>query len=117
MTKYPSDISRAQFNTIKAKLEGARSRTKPRKLELYEVFNAILYIVRTGCQWRALPSDYPDYRSVHYYFRLWSKVPDGVEESILAQVLKKIGRRGAYEKWKKTQDFFLHRGRAERTER
>jgi transposase len=98
---YPSDISRAQFNKIKDLLEGARKKTRPRKLELYDVFNALLYITKTGCQWRALPKDYPDYRAVHYYFRVWSKAPEG-KESVLDVSLKKIGRARTYQKWQKT---------------
>jgi len=97
--KYPSDLTRAQFKTIRSLLEQARKRTAPRTLDLYDVFNGLLYVVRTCCQWRALPHDYPDFRSVHYYFRIWSEIPEGKTESILAQVLKKIGRQGAYRKW------------------
>lgn len=100
--KYPSDITKEQFRTIEPLLQSARKKTSPRKHELYDIFNALLYIVKSGCQWRMLPDSYPDYRSVHYYFRIWSGVPEGQSESILSQVLKKIGRKGAYEKWQKT---------------
>lgn len=100
--KYPSDISRAQFETIRPLLESARKKTAPRILDLYDVFNALLYIVKTGCQWRALPKDYPDFRSVHAYFRIWKELPKGQTESLLAQVLKKNGGRGACQKWQKT---------------
>ncbi|MBI4067850.1 IS5 family transposase [Candidatus Kaiserbacteria bacterium] len=89
---YPSDISRAQFKRIRPILERSRKKTKPRELDLYDVFNALLYITKTACQWRALPKDYPDYRAVHYYFRVWSKVSKGKKESTLDVVLKKIGR-------------------------
>ena len=99
--KYPSDITRKQFNTIAPILEGARKKTKPRKHDLYTVFNALLYITKTACQWRALPHDYPDYRSVHAYFRIWKELPKGKKETVLDTVLKKIGRRRTYEKWQK----------------
>jgi transposase len=99
---YPSDITKAQFNKIAPLLEGARKKTKPRILDLYDVFNGLLYVVTTGCQWRALPKDYPKWRSVHNYFSIWSTVPEGETESILSQVLKKNGRMRAYEKWQKT---------------
>ena len=106
---YPSDISRTQFNKIAPLLEGARKKTKPRTLDLYEVFNGLLYVVRTGCQWRALPKDYPKWRSVHQYFQIWNTCPNDLTESVLTQVLKKIGRGAAYRKWQKTQDFIRHR--------
>ncbi len=95
---YPSDISREQFEEIRAILESARKKTKPRRLDLFEVFNALLYVVKTGCQWRALPKDYPKYGTVHKYFRIWSESHDE-GESILDGVLKKTGRQGAYKKW------------------
>ena len=98
---YPSDISREQFETIRPLLESARKKTKPRKLDLYEVFNGLLYVVKTGCQWRALPKDYPKFGTVHSYFRIWSEANDE-GESILDEVLKKTGYARAYQNWQKS---------------
>jgi transposase len=98
---YPSDVSREQFSIILPLLEEARKKTKPRKHNLYDVFNALLYIVKTGCQWRALPKEYPDYRSVHAYFRIWSRTKREDDKTVLATVLKKIGRDRAYTRWQK----------------
>ncbi|OLU33131.1 transposase [Pseudomonas sp. PA15(2017)] len=80
--RYPSDVSREQFEQIRSLLESARKRTKPRTVELYEVWCAVLYLLKTGCQWRFLPSDFPRWQTVHRYFRQWSE-PDqnGVSES------------------------------------
>ena len=76
---YPSDITPAQFACVQPLLETARRKTKPRTVDLYEVFCAVLYLLRTGCQWRALPSDFPKWRTVHSYFAKWSEVDkDGV---------------------------------------
>jgi len=98
---YPSDISREQFEAIRPLLESARKKTKPRTLDLYEVFNALLYVVKTGCQWRALPRDYPKFGTVHKYFLIWSETNDE-GESILGQVLKKTGSERAYQNWQKS---------------
>ena len=49
------------------------TRGRPTKLDLRLVFNAIVYLVRTGCQWRYLPKEYPKWQSVYYHFRKWSK--------------------------------------------
>ncbi len=87
--KYPSDITREQFETIRPLLESARKRTKPRAVDLYEVWCAVLYLLRTGCQWRALPSDFPKWRTVHSYFAKWSE-PDKEGRSLLERALKKI---------------------------
>ena len=100
--KYPSDITREQFNKIAPMLEGARKTTRPRTLDLYDVFNGLLYVVNTGCQWRALPKDYPKWRSVYSYFQIWKEVVEGRTGSVLTQVLKKNSRSGAYKKWQET---------------
>ncbi|SCX29074.1 Putative transposase of IS4/5 family, partial [Nitrosomonas eutropha] len=64
---YLSDISREQFELIKPLLESARRKTSPRRIDLYEVFCAVLYLLKSGCQWRALPNDFPKWRTVHLY--------------------------------------------------
>ena len=87
---YQSSISRAQFNTIKPILEGARRKTAPRKHDLYVVFNAVLYVLKNGCSWRDLPEDFPDYRVVYYYFSLWRAASKEGDPSLLDEVLKKI---------------------------
>ena len=47
---YPSDISREQFARILPTLEAARRRTKPRTVDLYDVFCGVLYLLKSGCQ-------------------------------------------------------------------
>jgi transposase len=54
---YPSDVSREQFESIRPILEGVGKRTKPRTVDLHEVVNAVLYLLKSGCQWRILPKD------------------------------------------------------------
>ncbi|NHR03857.1 IS5 family transposase [Chromobacterium haemolyticum] len=84
---YPSDISREQFEVIRPLLESARKRTSPRRVDLYEVFCAVLYLLRSGCQWRMLPEAFPKWRTVHSYFTMWSEPREG--GSLLEQALKK----------------------------
>ena len=88
---YPSDISREQFARILPTLASARRRTKPRTVDLYDVFCGVLYLLKSGCQWRMLPADFPDWRTCYQYFRQWSERPGPGQDSILEQVLKKIG--------------------------
>lgn len=96
MTKpcYPSDLTPAQFELIREVLESARKTTKPRRVNLYNVFNAVLYVLKTGCQWRMLPKDYPNWKLVHYYFTLWRRTEDAEGNTVLDQALKKNGWRG-----------------------
>lgn len=89
MHNYPSDITREEFELIKDELENARKKTRPRNLDLYDVFCALLYVVKSGCQWRMLPCDFPKWSTVYFYFRIWNEKKDG-NESILESVLKKL---------------------------
>ncbi len=85
---YPSDISREQFALILSTLESARRRTKPRTVDLYDVFCGAPYLLKSGRRWRMLPTDFPDWRTCRKYFRQWSERPDPEQDSILEQVLK-----------------------------
>lgn len=112
---YPSDISRKQFERVKQLLEDARKKTRPRTVDLYEVFCAVLYVLKSGCQWRMLPDGFPKWRTVHAYFQIWSEVDkDGV--SLLERALKKSGWRGPRETGAQRLKYVLDRGRAEREE-
>ena len=86
---YPSDITREQFEIIRLDLEGAKKETRPRDIDLYSVFCAILYLLKSGCQWRMLPSDFPKRGIVRYYYDVWSKKRED-NTSLWADVLKKI---------------------------
>lgn len=50
--KYSSDVSREQFEKIRPILEKARKKTKPRKIDLYDAFCGVLYVLKSACQWR-----------------------------------------------------------------
>ncbi len=86
---YPSNVSKEQFENIRLILENSKKKTKPRSLDLYEVFCAVLYVLKSGCQWRMLPKDFPKWQIVYYYFQVWSK-NNGKEPSVLQLILKKI---------------------------
>lgn len=105
---YPSDITREQFETIRPLLESAREKTKPRSLDLYDIFCGLLYILKSGCQWNMLPEGFPNYRSVHYYFQIWNEGKEG-QQSVLETVLKKIGWRGSHLPWSFYEHELLHR--------
>ena len=87
---YPSDITREQFELIRGDLEKAKKTTKPREIDLYSVYCAILYLNKSGCQWDMIPSDFPKRGIVRYYYDVWSaKREDG--STLLSEVLKKSG--------------------------
>ena len=89
MKNYPSNITREQFEKIKPLLEKARKKTRPREVDLYEVFCAILYVLKSGCQWRMIPSDFPNWNTVYSYFKKWKQSTRN-KESIFEKALKKI---------------------------
>lgn len=70
--RYPSDLTDAQWALVAGWFEptpGQRGR-KP-QVPRRAIVNAIFYLLREGCRWRSLPHDYPDWRLVYAYFRLW----------------------------------------------
>src|SRR5216684_919112 len=99
---YPSDITREQFERIRSILESTRKKTKPKVVDLYDVFCVILYVLKTGCQWSALPHDFPKYKTAHSYFMKWSEqktIQRKKQPSVLEQALKKISWRGPLVQW------------------
>ncbi len=78
---YPSDLTEAQWVIIEPLIMKPRQGPgRPVTLDLRLVVNAILYVLRTGCQWAYLPREYPNFNSVYYHFRKWSW--DGTWEQI-----------------------------------
>ena len=96
--KYPSNISRKKFELIRFDLESARKKTRPRSVDLYDVFCATLYVLKSGCQWRMLPSDFPNWKNVYWHFSIWN------ETEILDKILKKISWRGQIKQWTERQN-------------
>lgn len=76
MTKRWTRLTDSQWDQVKNFLPGERKR----KYELRDIFDAILWMVRTGAQWRNLESQFPPYRIVFYYFSKWSR--DGTLETL-----------------------------------
>ena len=90
MTTYPTNLSDSQWQIISKFLDVERRR----KYELREIVNAILYLVKTGCQWRMLPQDFPQWSIVYYYFSTWKKkgVLEEIHESLVEKTREQSGR-------------------------
>lgn len=69
---YPSDLTDRQWDIIKEVIPKTR-RGRRRHHPLREVLNAILYLHRTGCQWRYLPHHFPKWKTIYYHFSRWAK--------------------------------------------
>ncbi len=66
--RYSSNLTDNQYETILGIIGDKRKRRR----SLKEIFDAIFYLLKTGCQWRELPGEFPPWQSVYYYFRKWS---------------------------------------------
>lgn len=88
---YSSDLSDAQWQFIKKTLNYTN---RKRKHSLRTIWNAILYLTKTGCQWRLLPNDFPKWQIVYYYFRKWVNLEefDLLLEKIRGKVRFKKGQ-------------------------
>src|ERR1017187_6146342 len=91
---YPSDLTDKQWSRLSPLLNEPRVERhaggRPRKHERRRVGDALLYVVKTGCQWRQLPSDFPPWKTVHEHFRVWRD--SGVWERV-GQTLREQGRK------------------------
>lgn len=81
---YPTDLTDAQWAVIEPLIPRKTGSGKPRTVDMREIFNALLYINRTGCQWRMLPGEFPPWQTVRYYFDKWTY--DGTWQSIMDQL-------------------------------
>ena len=91
---YPSDLSDEQWERLKPLVERKGGPGHPGSLDLREVLNALLYMLRTGCQWRYLPHDFPEESSVRYYKKKWAE--DGtwqrINDALRTEVRREAGR-------------------------
>jgi len=93
---YPSDLTDAEWEVIQSvfpKPKGGRS-GRPRTYPLREIWNAILYQARSGCQWEYLPHDFPPHGDVWEHFCRWrdSGILEAVHDALRAQLRQQEGR-------------------------
>jgi putative transposase len=81
---YTTDLTDGQWAILELLLAPAKPGGRPRKTNLREVVNALLYLNRNGCTWRNLPHDFPPWRTVYNYFRAW--MDDGTWDQLLAEL-------------------------------
>ena len=70
--RYPSDLSDEEWGLIAPLIPPAKGGGKTRTVVMREVVNGLMYVLGTGCQWRAIPKDLPPKSTVYDYFDLWS---------------------------------------------
>lgn len=70
---YQTDMTHAQWAQVQRFIPAPKPGGRPAKYARREIINAILYLVRSGCQWRMLPHEFPPWKSVYGYFAAWKK--------------------------------------------
>lgn len=91
---YPSDLTDAQWDSIKDLVPAPKPGGRPAKYPRREIINALFYLTRTGCQWRALPHDLPPWRIVYWYFMNWRDdgTLDRIHDRLRSAVRRADGR-------------------------
>ena len=85
---YPTDLSDREWNYIEPHIPTPEGNGRPRMHSLREILDAIFYVLRSGCQWRLLPHDFPRWPTVYWYFRKWRI--DGTWEQINRALRKRL---------------------------
>ena len=86
--RYPSDLRDREWAHLAPLLPAPAEIGRPRTVDLREIVNAILYVLWTGCQWRALPREYPHWNTVYGYSRRWRQ--DGTWEWLHDQLRRPL---------------------------
>ena len=85
---YPSDLTDEQWALLNGWLPNAKPGGRPRRTDLREVVNALLYLTRNGCTWRSLPHDFPHWRTVYEYYRAW--IDDGTWDQVVVELRSQV---------------------------
>lgn len=85
---YPSDTIDGQWRLVEPDLSSAPTGGRPRTTDMRDVLDAILYLLRTGCQWRYLPKDFPPKSTVWRYYKQWRD--DGTLDAIHDRLRQKV---------------------------
>ncbi len=91
---YTTDLTNSAWELIAPLLPGAQPGGRPRTTNVRAVLNAIFYLLRTGCQWRLLPREFPVWGTVYHYFRSWKNagVWTCLQKAIYERVRTQAGR-------------------------
>ena len=85
---YPTDLSDAEWNYIEPHMPAPKEHGRPKIHSPREILDAIFYVLRSGCQWRLLPHDFPRWPTVYHYFRAWRI--DGTWERINRAIRERL---------------------------
>jgi len=85
---YPSDVTDEEWAILEPLIPPAKPGGRPEEIERREIVNGILYVLRSGCPWRMLPHDLPNWSTVYLYFRQWKRA--GIWEQVNAALRRVV---------------------------
>jgi putative transposase len=88
--RYPSDMSDEEWAILEPLIPPSKPGGRPRTVNLREVMNAIFYVLRGGIPWRFLPKEFPPWKTVYHYFRLWRM--EGTWEMLNTRLREQVRR-------------------------
>jgi len=94
-TRYSSDLTDGEWHHVKRLIPKAKPGGRPRTLIMREVLNGIFYLVRGGIPWEMLPTDFPKWKSVYHYFRLWrlQGIWKAIHDRLRGRLRRGLGRK------------------------
>ena len=92
--RYPSDLTDQQWLLIEPLLPPPSTGGRREKHSRHEIVNAVFYLLRTGCAWRQLPTDFPPWETVYWHFKRWRAdgTVDRVHDRLRDQLRDSAGR-------------------------
>lgn len=92
---YPTDLTDKQWAMIAPLIPPPKHGGRKRETDMREVINAVIYVVKSGCDWRMVPHDFPQWDLVYHYFRVWKNAGTwkNIHDSLRGKVRKKMGKK------------------------
>jgi transposase len=92
--RYPSDVTDDEWAIIAPMIPPAKRGGRKREVDIREVFNGVMYVLSTGCQWRYLPKDLPPKSTVYRYFCYWgyTRTLERIHHALYVKCRDKLGR-------------------------
>jgi transposase len=91
---YKTDLSDAEWALLEPYVPAPLAGGRPAKWSRREIVNAMLYVLRAGCQWHLLPHDFPPYKTVYDYYRHWRRTGlwEGINTALRERLRLELGR-------------------------
>ncbi len=92
--RYPSDLTDEEWELARAEIPHAKRGGNKRTVDVREVLNGLMYVLSTGCQWRAIPKDLPPRSTVNHYFYRWQEdgTLDRLHHALYVRCRERAGR-------------------------